>query len=84
LYNLEKAPCWPWFSVYLKNETIELKLIFRYVLTLNELMKKVLLIVAYLKNDLEKSRWWLAGRPWYLDLHDFKKLLQIFMAARIM
>jgi hypothetical protein len=31
----------------------------------------------------EKSRWWIADRPWDLDLHDFKQILQIFVAARI-
>jgi hypothetical protein len=32
---------------------------------------------------LGKSQWWIADRPWDLDLHDFKQLFQIFMAARI-
>jgi hypothetical protein len=35
------------------------------------------------KITLRKSRWQIADEPWDLDLHDFKQLLQIFIAARI-
>jgi hypothetical protein len=27
--------------------------------------------------------WQIVDRPWDLDLHDFKQILQIFVAARI-
>jgi hypothetical protein len=35
------------------------------------------------KIILEKTRWWIADRPWNVDLHHFKQLLQIFVAARM-
>jgi hypothetical protein len=37
----------------------------------------------FLKVFQKKSRWCITDRPWDLDLHNFKQLLQIFMAARI-
>jgi hypothetical protein len=29
-----------------------------------------------------EARWWIANRAWDLGLHNFKQILQIFMAAR--
>jgi hypothetical protein len=33
--------------------------------------------------EIGGGRWWIADRPWDLDLHDFKQLLRIFVTPRI-